>query len=452
MTFVLNMDRTNISNAISDNLPADLGFDMTGVNTGTLIHSIVFTVVTLFTNAIVKRVGAHVWIPILMFSWAIVTWAHALIHDLNGFLAVRFFISFTEAGFIPACLVYLTGWYKTKELASRLSWFWALQNFASAFSGLISFGIFRLSGIGGLYGWKWLFIIDGIFTHIVGFIAIFYIPSSPFHTSGGIHGKSGWFTERQSQIAIARIIRDDVTKVNQKDNVTWRDVKISLLDTRLWTHMLICFSSMLPTYPVGTYLPTLIKSYGFPVTTSNLLTVPSFIIGLIASMLIAHHADRAGYYAFHALIGPIWSLVGFLVLELLKDNAGAWNFYGAALFLASSPSWHGMHIAWMSSNLAPIGKRTLALGAIVGAANIAGIPGSQIYQQSDAPRFFKGNWINFAICCATIALVLIQHVRYFLTNKYREKKWNAMTDDEKKEYLKTTKHEGNDRLDFRFRL
>jgi hypothetical protein len=35
---------------------------------------------TLFTNPIVKRVGAHKWIPILMNSWAIVTWAHALIH------------------------------------------------------------------------------------------------------------------------------------------------------------------------------------------------------------------------------------------------------------------------------------------------------------------------------------------------------------------------------------
>lgn len=102
MTFVLNMDRTNIckapllytnhtpctnninylhtANAISDNLPADLGFGINGVNTGTLVHSIVFTVGTLFTNPIVKRVGAHRWIPILMNSWAIVTWAHALIH------------------------------------------------------------------------------------------------------------------------------------------------------------------------------------------------------------------------------------------------------------------------------------------------------------------------------------------------------------------------------------
>lgn len=78
----------------------------------------------------------------------------------------------TEAGFIPACVAYLTGWYKTNELATRLSWFWGVQSFASAFSGLISFGIFRMSGIGGLQGWKWLFLIDGVCTHIVGAVAL----------------------------------------------------------------------------------------------------------------------------------------------------------------------------------------------------------------------------------------------------------------------------------------
>lgn len=68
------------ANAISDNLPANLGFGISGVNTGTLVHSIVFTAGTLVTNPIVKRVGAHIWIPILMNSWAVVTWAHAFIH------------------------------------------------------------------------------------------------------------------------------------------------------------------------------------------------------------------------------------------------------------------------------------------------------------------------------------------------------------------------------------
>jgi hypothetical protein len=39
---------------------------------------------------------------------------------------------------------------------------------------------------------------------------------------------------------------------------------------------------------------------------------------------------------------------------------------------------------------------------------------------------------------------------YTWRNSTREKKWNAMSQDEKHEYLKNTKDEGNKRLDFRF--
>lgn len=68
-----------IANAISDNLPEELGFGITGVNIATLVHSITFTAVTLITNPVAKRVGPHLWIPFLMFSWAVVTWAHVFL-------------------------------------------------------------------------------------------------------------------------------------------------------------------------------------------------------------------------------------------------------------------------------------------------------------------------------------------------------------------------------------
>lgn len=226
----------------------------------------------------------------------------------------------------------------------------------------------------------------------------------------------------------------------------------------------------MPSTPVTTYLPTLIKQFGFPVTTSNLLTVPPFIIGLIVSILVARSADKRGNYGLHAIFGCVWAMAGFLALEVMKDSSGRWNFYIAALFVSSSPSFHGMHIAWMSTNLAPIGKRSIALGAIIGAANICGVPGSQIYrkfyinnnilflltyftlEQNDSPRFYKGNWINFGIMAATAALLLLQHTRYTLTNKRRQNKWNALSDSEKKEYTENTKDEGSNRLDYRFRV
>lgn len=141
-----------------------------------------------------------------------------------------------------------------------------------------------------------------------------------------------------------------------------------------------------------------------------------------------------------------------MALEWLPDTASKPVFYIAALIAASAPSYHGMHIGWMSSNLAPIGKRTLALGAIIGSANICGVPGSFIYRQYDAPRYHHGNYINIALTLVTIVLFIFQHFRYKLTNNYREKKWNSMSDKEKKVYLETTKDIGSNRLDYRFKV
>ncbi|KAI7888731.1 major facilitator superfamily domain-containing protein [Mucor mucedo] len=436
------MDRTNISNAMSDNLAADLGFTNDGVNTGISVYYFVFTACTLPSNAISKAVGAHLWIPILMTSWA----------NFTGFIIIRAAIALTEAGFIPACLSYMSLWYKTNELATRLAWFWGAQALASAVSGLISFGVFRMRGIYGLEGWKWLFIIDGIATHIVGLIAFFYLPSSPSQTEGGLRGQDGWLTKRQIRIATLRIMRDDEAKKELDKPIACKDVIQALSDTNLWTHLIITFIGLMSSTPISSYLPTMIKDAGFSTTSANLLTAPSHIIGLVGSIFIAQWSDKSGNVTFFAMIGTIWALLGFILLEVLPDNVGRWQLYGAALFTASAPSWHGMQVAWMSSNIAPIGKRTLALAAVVGAANINGVPGSQIYKANDAPRYRQGNKINIVLQAVTIGLFLFQRTRYNLTNKWRRRVWNSMSDYEKHVYQNENGDQGNNRLDYQYRL
>ncbi|KAJ3530239.1 hypothetical protein NMY22_g8656 [Coprinellus aureogranulatus] len=88
-TFVLNMDRTNISNAISDGLASDLGFGMDVINGATAIYAVVFAGFCMTGAVLAKLVGPSRWIPILMFSWGIVTLAHALIKDKFGYITVR---------------------------------------------------------------------------------------------------------------------------------------------------------------------------------------------------------------------------------------------------------------------------------------------------------------------------------------------------------------------------
>jgi hypothetical protein len=283
-------------------------------------------------------------------------------------------------------------------------------------------------------------------------ISFFYLPANLTTTDRLIFGKKSWFNERETQIAVTRIIRDDLTKNDQYKAVTWEDFKMAALDTKLWVHLIISFLTLMPITPIGTYLPTIIKQTGFSVYIANLLAAPTYIVGLFFSILIARGADKYGNTSLWAQVAIVWGLLGALLLEFLPDDTNKWVMYFAAFVIASTPSSHGMHIAWMSSNLAPIGKRTLALGWIIGAANICAVPGSQIYTASDSPRFHRGNWILVGITLANGFFFLFQRYRYMLTNKYRQKKWDNMTDEQKRVYNETTKHKGSNRLDYRFHL
>lgn len=54
------------------------------------------------------------------------------------------------------------------------------------------------------------------------------------------------------------------------------------------------------------------------------------------------------------------------------------------------------------------------------------------------------------IAILNIALYALTKVYYTARNRYRERVWNRMTEDERLDYLAKTRDAGNKRLDFRF--
>ncbi|CAI6090589.1 unnamed protein product [Clonostachys chloroleuca] len=50
---------------------------------------------------------------------------------------------------------------------------------AGSFSGLLAFGIQHMEGIAGLGGWRWIFILEGILTVLIGVIIPWVLPDSP---------------------------------------------------------------------------------------------------------------------------------------------------------------------------------------------------------------------------------------------------------------------------------
>lgn len=81
---------------------------------------------------------------------------------------------------------------------------------------------------------------------------------------------------------------------------------------------------------------------------------------------------------------------------------------------------------------------------------MGGVIAANIYREVDKPLYHRGNSVLIGINALALSLFVFARVYYTWRNKSREKKWGAMSQDEKYEYLKNTKDEGNKRLDFRF--
>lgn len=59
-------------------------------------------------------------------------------------------------------------WYRRHECGLRVAIFFSSATAAGAFGGLLARGIMEMKGLGGLNGWTWIFIIEGIVTVIIG--------------------------------------------------------------------------------------------------------------------------------------------------------------------------------------------------------------------------------------------------------------------------------------------
>ncbi len=73
-----------------------------------------------------------------------------------------------------------------------------------------------------------------------------------------------------------------------------------------------------------------------------------------------------------------------------------------------------------------------------------------MYHTSDQPYYHKGNHQLLYITCGNIVIWLLTKVYFISRNKYKDRKWGAMTPEERDHYLATTTDQGNRRLNFRF--
>ena len=100
-----------------------------------------------------------------------------------------------QGGFIPDVILYLSYFYTKNELPLRLAWFWVSNYMATIVGAFLATGILRLRQVTGTAGWRYLFMIEGVLTLVVGLLSFVFMPQGPTQTKTW-YRKNGWFTER----------------------------------------------------------------------------------------------------------------------------------------------------------------------------------------------------------------------------------------------------------------
>ena len=58
--------------------------------------------------------------------------------------------------------MYISGMYTRGEMALRVGLFYCASSLAGAFGGLLARGLSAIGPRGGLQGWRWILIVEGL--------------------------------------------------------------------------------------------------------------------------------------------------------------------------------------------------------------------------------------------------------------------------------------------------
>src|SRR5438132_4323810 len=87
-----------------------------------------------------------------------------------SFYVLRFLLGLAEAGFFPGIIYYLVCWFPGSHRARLMALFTAGIPLSTVIGAPLSGVLLGMSGIMGLPGWQWMFILEGLPAVIVGIV------------------------------------------------------------------------------------------------------------------------------------------------------------------------------------------------------------------------------------------------------------------------------------------
>lgn len=328
------LDRTNIGMA-KDRLEIDLGISATAYGIGAGLFFLTYALSEIPSNLIMHKVGARFWIMRIMITWGLISAAMAFVQGEWSFYILRMLLGVAEAGLFPGVIYFLTQWFVVKDRAKANGMFLLGVSVANIVGAPLGGLLLTMDGVGGLHGWQWMFIIEGLPACALAFVVWRLLPDKPTDAK--------FLTRAEAEDLEARIAAEEKAGADASGNSKLRHV---LRDKQILLVVGIYFTHQIAVYALSFFLPSIIGTYGELGTIQiGLLTSVPWVFSAVGALLLprlATTANRSRLIATCTMVGIVAGFtlgaVGGPVLGLLGFCLAAFNFFALQPILFTYPA------------------------------------------------------------------------------------------------------------------
>jgi ACS family tartrate transporter-like MFS transporter len=254
------------------------------------------------SNLLLRRMGARRWIARIMITWGLVTCATMFVRGMWDFFLVRILLGVAEAGFFPGIVLYLSYWFPARQRARVMAYFMAANAIAAFLSNPLSGAIMQYTdGLGGLSGWRWLFLLEGLPSVLLGVLVFWLLTDRPEEASWLHDDERRWLVERMNWEEQYRRERHG------------SDLLRAMVDGRVWLLIGLYFTVALGSNAASAHFPQLLKEHfeGLSKFRLGLQAALPPACGFIGMILYSIHSDRTGERRGHVAVAAFVAAVGW---------------------------------------------------------------------------------------------------------------------------------------------
>jgi len=148
-----NANSLHIGNAKIGGLGKDLGLIGNDFNVALMVFYILYILIDVPSNWLLKVVGGGRYLSLLGIAWGIVGTCIGAVKSYGGLIACRLLLGACEGGMFGGIILYLSMFYKRHQLMFRLGIFYCAAPLSGAFRGLLATGLAQID-YHGYDGWR----------------------------------------------------------------------------------------------------------------------------------------------------------------------------------------------------------------------------------------------------------------------------------------------------------